>query len=493
MSALRARAAQALGWVLGSLAGARLVNLAATVVLARLLVPDDFGVLAVPLLVLTYLDTAGDLGTGAALIQRDEDREGAALVSFGAGLVLSLPWAVATWWGADAIAGFFDRPDVADAIRILAFSFPLKALGNTHDALLQHELRFGRRTVAEQARALVKAAVSIVLALLGHGPWSLVWGQLAGTAAWVVALWILSPWRPWAQLGGNARARAAAAMRPMLSFGLQVVVVNVLAALLHHLDKVLVGRVAGVTTLGLYAVAARLPETAVTTLTWAVGRVAFPAFSRSQGDLAARQQVYRDALRLVSLTAVPSGVGLFVLATPVVLLAFGADWRDAAAPMGWLALTAVFRALASHAGDLMKGVGRADLLRNLAFLKAAVVLPALFLGARTGQAARIALALAVAALINGLVSTLVASKLLAVPARQLARAAAPGLVAGAVMGGAVAALGLVTASWSPALDLALRVPVGLVVFVATAGVLSPDLVAWCRARLAAHRSAEATP
>lgn len=488
MSSLRARAARGLGWVLGSLAGARLVNLLATLVLARLLVPEDFGVLAVPLLVLTYLESVGDLGTGAALVQRDTEREGAALISFGSALALSLPWMLGTWLGADAIAGFFGRPDVAPAIELLALSFPLKALGQTHDSLLQRELRFGRRTAAELTRAGVKALVAILLALAGFGAWSLVWGQLAGTVGWTVALWCLSTWRPWHRWR-EAREQAAAAWRPLFGFGAQVVIVNVLSAILHHLDKVLVGRVAGLAVLGLYTVAARLPEAAVTTLTWAVGRVAFPAFARAQADRDERRRVYLDALKLVSLAAAPAGAGLLVLAQPIVVVAFGEDWREAAAPLRWLALAAVFRALASHAGDLMKGVGRPELLRNLAVLKAFVVLPALLLGASRGSATAIAFALAAATLVNALISTAVAARLLELRTTALARAAAPGLAAAALMGLGVAALGRVTADWSPLADVALRVPAGVALFAALAPALSPQLRGWLRQRLRARGQA----
>lgn len=451
------RAMRGLAWVLSAMIAARLITFASNLVLARLLAPEAFGVVAIPLLVITYFETIGDLGMGAALVRQQEHERDAALVTFGFNITLGLLWGALMWLLASPIAGFFERPDAVGAIALMALVFPLKSLGNTHDALLLHDLSFRRRALPEILRALIKAIVAIVLAASGFGLWSLAWAQLAGTLAWVVAQWLACPWRPWAHLGRESLARARAAARPMLAFGSQIVLVNVLAGVLHHSDKLIVGRLAGVTPLGLYVQAAKFPEAAITTLTWAVGRVAFPAFSRADGSPAERSGLYLAALRLVAFATLPSAAVLAVLAGPVVLVALGAPWAEAAPMLSALSLAAAFRALGSHAGDLFKGAGRADLLRNLALVKIAITLPAtLVTGLLTGSATAIAWAFAAGTLCTSLLNLAVAARLLSLPPRALAREIAPAALIAALLAVLLLALAPMTSQMHPVADLLVR-------------------------------------
>lgn len=470
------KALHGLAWVFSAMVAARLVTFASNLALARLLAPDAFGVVAIPLLVITYFETVGDLGMGAALVRQQRDEKDAALVTFGFNLGLGALWGALMWLLAAPIASFFDRPDALGAIQALALVHPLKALGNTHDALLLHDLSFRRRALPEILRAVVKALVAIALALAGFGFWSLAWGQLAGTLAWVVSQWAACPWRPWEHLSPESLARARESARPMLGFGSQIVFVNVLAGLLHHSDKVLVGRLAGVAPLGLYTQAAKFPEAAITTLTWAVGRVTFPAFARSEGSPADRENLYLSALRLVAIATLPSAAVLALLAHPVVIVALGRQWEGAAPMLAALSLAAAFRSLGSHAGDLFKGAGRADLLRNLALLKVAVMLPVTCAaGLLTGSATAIAWAFAAGTLCTSAINLVVASRLLALPLRRIAREIAPSAALAAALGALLLALAPLTSSWAPALDLLARGGAAAVAGAAGLLAVAPEL------------------
>jgi PST family polysaccharide transporter len=176
-------------WAFAGTAGARLASLAGLVALARILAPEDFGLVAFALVFTTYIETVGDLGAGMALIYWPSRYDDAAQVSFGINIVMGVLWGGMTLLVAPAVAAFFHEPAATPILRTLALIFPIKALGATHDALLQKQLRFRSRLVPELALAVLKAVASVGLAVAGMGVWSLVWGQIVGLAAWVGVLW----------------------------------------------------------------------------------------------------------------------------------------------------------------------------------------------------------------------------------------------------------------------------------------------------------------
>ena len=456
MTLLR-KAIAGMAWVFSAMVAARLVTFASNLVLARMLAPEAFGVVAIPLIVITYFETLGDLGTGAALVRQQRDVEDAAIVTFGFNVALGALWGAIMWAASGPIATFFDRPDAVGAIEALALVHPLKAFGNTHDALLLHDLSFKRRALPEIVRALVKAIAAIALAWAGYGIWALAWGQVAGTLAWVVAQWLACPWRPWRHLSAESLARARESSRTMLGFGSQVVLVNVLAGVLHHSDKLIVGKLAGVAPLGLYTQAAKFPEAAITTLTWATGRVIFPAFARAEGSPDERRQLYLSALRLVALATLPAAAVLALLARPLVLVALGPKWEAAAPMLSALALAASFRALGSHAGDLFKGAGRADLLRNLALVKIAVTVPlTVTTGLLTGSASAIAWAFAAGTFVTSAINLGVACRLLGVSPATIAREIRPAAVIASILAACLGGAALLPWRPSPFVDLAVR-------------------------------------
>src|SRR5687768_8838101 len=244
--------AAGLAWTLIAMVATRLVTLAGLAILARLLAPGDFGLLAFALAYTTYLTAIGDLGTSAALIYWPSRHSDGAQLTFIVSVVTGWMWLGVTVLCAPAIAAFFDNPSGAPILIAIAWSVPLQALGSTHDALCRKSLRFRAWSGPEFALAAAKTVVSIVLALAGLGVWSLVWGHLAGHALRTVLLWKIVPWRPtltmpWSMAG------------PMFRYGRSIVALNMLSALVHHSDLLIVARLLGVTALGFYQMAAKIP------------------------------------------------------------------------------------------------------------------------------------------------------------------------------------------------------------------------------------------
>ena len=417
--------ARAAIWAFLATAGSKVITLVGLGVLARLLAPTEFGLLAFALVYITYAETIGDLGSGMALVYWPDRREEAAQATFLINMAAGIFWFVLSLAIAPWVADFFNAPNGAAIVRVLALSFILKFAGNAHDALTQKDLKFRARMVPDLAFAGLKAVVSIVLAYFGYGAWSLVWGQIAGVGARTLLLWVAVPWRP-------SFTYPRELIKPMLGYGRGIVLANILGAVTHHADLAIVGRFLGTTALGLYQMASKVPETSVIVILWVVGRVLFPAFSRIHANGESLKRPYLTAGRYISAATMPIAIGLFVLAKPVVLVFLGKQWLAAAPILSALSLYAAMRCLSTHAGDVLKATGRASLLARISMVKALLIVPALAIGAMY-DATAVAVALTIAATITTLITLVVASRIIGVKLSDIAASFMPSLVASAAM------------------------------------------------------------
>ena len=461
--------ARAAVWAFLATAGARLITMIGLALLARLLAPREFGLLAFALVYITYAETIGDLGSGMALVYWPDRRDDAAQVTFVINALAGVMWFLVTLAIAPWVADFFNAPNGAPIVRAIGLSFILKYLGNAHDALAQKDLRFRARLVPELSLAFVKAAISIVLAYLGFGAWSLVWGHLAGVGIRTLLLWIVVPWRPSFRIPWDL-------MKPMLGYGRGIIIVNVLAAITHHADLAVVGRLLGTTALGLYQMASKIPEMTVIVLLWVVSSVLFPAFSKMHAAGESLRTPYLTATRYISSAALPASAGLFLLARPVILVFLGPKWLEAVPILQALTVYTAMRALSTHAGDVLKATGRARLLARISIAKAILIVPALLFGARFG-AAGVAWGLSIAAALGTVITLVAASHFIRVRLSSMLLASLPSVVATTVMCVPVYAWVRWSSVHTPPLVQALGgTALGAVVFAVVLALLDRDLV-----------------
>ncbi len=472
-------AARAVGWAFFSAAGAKAITLIGLTLLARLLAPRDFGLLAFALAYITYVETIGDLGSGMALVYWPDRREDAAQVTFLVNLAAGIFWCVATLVLAPSVATFFHSPNGEPIVRALALSFVIKFLGNTHDALAQKDLRFRSRVIPEFGLATLKASIAVVLAHFGFGAWSLVWGHLAGLTCWTTLLWIVVPWRPAFHFPRDL-------FRPMLRYGRGIIAVNVLSAVIHHVDLVIVGHYLGATTLGLYQMAQKIPETTVIILLWVVSKVLFPAFSRLHAAGENLRRPYLTATRYVSAITLPAAVGLAFLARPIVLLFFGPQWAGAAPILTALAIYAGLRSLSNHAGDVLKATGRAQLLAGISMIYAVIIVPALLLGAMR-DAVTVAAMLAAVETVAAAITLTFASRVIGVPLSSIVKAFLPSVTASA----ALAVSLLAWLRWGPQNAVATvlgGVILGGLFYAGVLRLLDPAMFVWVKNNLLVRRA-----
>jgi PST family polysaccharide transporter len=349
-------------WAYGSFVGVRLASFITTAVLARLLLPKEFGLIALAMTFMAFLDMLQGLGVGEALVVADEDRlEGEAHSAF----ALSTAMGVALWLLSAALApvaaALFHQPQLVAIMPALGLTFVIYGLGSTHYALAMKSIDFRSRTVAEIVDAVVRGVIGVVLALAGLGVWSLVAGYVAGSAAMVMVVWRLVDWQPQWRLRREH-------VRRLLGFGGALTGVGIMGAFLNQFDNAVVGRVLGPTQLGFYSIANRLPYLLIISLAAATGQVLFPAFAALEGKAMVRG--FLTSLRYTAMVAFPLTAVLITLAGPVTLAIFGPRWRGAIAATQVLCLWALMSPISMVCGNAIKSRGRAGLLLMLAIPQA---------------------------------------------------------------------------------------------------------------------------
>lgn len=357
-------------WTYAAFFSGRLLTFLTTIILARILGREDFGIAAYALVVINFLDVLNEFGVGPALIYyRKLPR--AADTAFWISMATSTSLCAATWLAAPLIGVYFNDPRAVAVTQILALTFPLSAISTVHDSLMRKELAFGKRFIPLLVQSIAKGAISIVLAVAGFGAWSLIWGQVLGTLVGVVAYWWVYPWRPSFHFGRDIAGS-------LLGYGSSTVLLNLMAALVQNVDYFLVGRYLGATALGVYMLAFRIPQLLIIQICDPISKVVFPMYAKIQDDPDALQKAFVTTLRYVSLVTIPIGSVIAALAEPFVLFIYGAEWAGAVEVMRAIALYAVLFSLTYNAGDVYKAQGRMMLMTKISLLRLGMMIPALW-------------------------------------------------------------------------------------------------------------------
>jgi O-antigen/teichoic acid export membrane protein len=365
-------------WTFLGYATNRLVTFAATVVLARLLVPGDFGLVALAISVTTLLGLFSGLGLGAALVlhgERDERVEQTMLALL---IAAGLAFGLALLALAEPIADAFDAPRLASVLRALTPMFVVGGLNWFYESMLQRDLDFRARFLTQAARTAVYAIVAIALAAAGAGVWSLVGGYLAMDFAYALSLMRLAPYRVRPVYRRGAASEALATGR---GFVLQ----GTAEFLQQNADYLAVGRILGVSRLGAYSMAYRLGEIPSGAVAIQVATVTFPRFAQMRQRGEDVIPGYETALRAVVLLTMPLGMVLSAAAEPFTQAVFGSRWLAMIGPLGVFGLWAAVRPIMATQGWLLNSIGQARAFGRLSLLVLPPHVTALVIAAELGS------------------------------------------------------------------------------------------------------------
>jgi lipopolysaccharide exporter len=460
------RAVRGTFWSFLSFLSTKALTFITTIILARLLAPAEFGIIAYCTIVIGFLDLLNNFGVGHALIARrdrlDVAQNVAFVISIGSSIVL---YAVA-WLMAPLIADFFNEPQIVPLLRVLSIGLLLVGIGTVPMAMLQRDLRFKAYLLPGIARNVIKACVAIGMAWQGFGVWSLVVAELVNKVLEVVIPWAIVRWRP-------TRTFDWGVLHEMLGFGINIVAVGLIGTFMVNVDYIIVGRVLGGAALGIYTIAYRVPEMFIRSTVDTVMMVAFPVLSRLQADKDQLATAYFGYLRYLALFAFPAAVGIALLAPAFVTTFYTEEWQPAIVPMQLIALEIGIASVAYVPGIVYKSINRPDLLTKLTLIKLPWVVATLWFVSQWGingvAAGMVALSLA-----STVLDSIVVQRILGFRFIDMIRLLAPIVAATAVM--ALAAAGIAALLPLNFVGLIVTAIVGGVVYSGAMALFSRDML-----------------
>jgi len=336
------------------------------IILARLLVPEDFGLMGIALLSLATLETFSETGFSQALIQKQRvsqrDLDATWTVAIIRGFILfSVLFLLAPY-----LAIFFNSPQAELVVRLIAFGLLFNSLTNSGIIFFQKEIDFKSQFFYQLTGDLTDFIVVISLALLWRNVWALVFGFLAGALVKMAFSYLIHPYRPRWRWDKQRT-------RELFQFGKWIFLANLIIFFLTQGDDAFVGKFLGVAALGFYQVAYRLSNLPATEITHIISRVTFPAYSKLQKNLTQFREAYLNTLSFVSFIAFPLVLGLFVLAPEVVKILLGDKWLPIIPALRILSLFGIIRAITGVGGSVILAAGKPQLIAYVTSIQLAIM------------------------------------------------------------------------------------------------------------------------
>jgi O-antigen/teichoic acid export membrane protein len=355
-------------WVGLSEVGLSVLGLVRSVVLARLLTPDIFGVMGLAMIVVRAIETFTRPGVAQALIARQQDFDKACNTAFTMlvvrGFLLAALLAAVSPW----IGDFYESPTLPLMLQVLAGVFILSGFRNINIIARQRELEFRSLTYLAQTSNIIGTIVTISVAWWLRSVWALVIGQLVGAVLRLVLSYVFIPGRPRFEFDREVA-------RDLLHYGKFITGSSMLLYIATEIDSAVIGKVLGHAELGYYTVAFAVVHMTTTQLAKVAAGIMMPAYSKLQSDLPALRNAYLRTLGLVMSAVLPASLGLVLVAEPLVRVVYGEKWLLAAVPLQLLAMFGLFRSLAAFTGYLFEGIGQPKVAFTMAGVRLAVLLP----------------------------------------------------------------------------------------------------------------------
>lgn len=322
-----------------------------TIILARLLAPNDFGLLGIAMLALATLESFTQTGIDAALIQKKEDTkaylDSAWTIQILRGIILSIILAI----GASLVGTFFKEPRAIMLIRVLAISVFIFSFRNIGIVYFRKELEFHKQFVYQFSGTIADLAVTIPAAFILKSVWALVFGLLARNVILVIISYIIHSYRPTFKLDIEKT-------KELINFGKLIFAQSIILFLLVHGDDAFVGKILGAAALGFYQLAYRFSNVAATEVTHVISGVTIPAYSKLQDDIGKLRIALKKTLKFTSFISIPLASGVFILAPEFTRIFLGNKWMPMVPTMQVLCLFGAMRSIGATFGPVYRALAK---------------------------------------------------------------------------------------------------------------------------------------
>ncbi len=367
--------AQGAAWMVLFKLADRSLGFVSILILARLLVPADFGLVAMVMSAIAIIELASAFSFEVALIQREHPTREHYDTAWTLNVALGSACALATVGLAYPAAMFYGEPRLTPVMLVLAGAWIVQSFENIGTVNFRREMDFSREFRFLASKRVIAFVVTLSLALVIGGYWALVIGIVVGRVSGVVLSYTMQPFRPRFCLGKS---------RELFSFSGWMLLHNGLSVVLGRISHLIIGRVHGPGALGLYTVGSEIAYLPATELIAPINRAVLPGYARMATDLKTLSEGFIGVIAVILAVAVPAAVGVAVMAGPLVKVLLGDSWLGAVPVIQILALCGAIQAMMSNNTTAYLAIGKAHLPPLVQMVRLAVLLPALAVLSREG-------------------------------------------------------------------------------------------------------------
>jgi len=313
-------------WSAANIIFSKSFRLIASIILARLLFPEDFGLYGIALIIIRFARKVTNMGFSSVIVQRKELTEQEINTIFTVSLSINMAIGAILFFGAPLFASWVDEPKVTAVVKVISSTFLMAAFALVSQNILKRDMRFKELAFSRSARSVVGLTLPIVLAILNFGVWSLILGEVFGTFASMIAAIIYARWMPKIYFKLQA-------FKNVYAYGLKVSVVSYLNYFINNVDYLLISKFLGVAQLGYYERAFNLMNLTRRQLGKTVNETLFSAYSKIKDDKERVVGNLKKMLSYVSLIAYPVLIWLFFAAPALIINMYGVKWTQTITPL----------------------------------------------------------------------------------------------------------------------------------------------------------------
>jgi len=363
---LRHKTTKALFWSFVEAVGVRGVQFIIGIVLARLLMPAQFGLIGMLTIFIAVAESFVNSGFGAALIQKRDATQTDICSIFYFNIIVGLVVACLLCLFAPWIAAFYNQPVLTPLTRALSLTIVINSFGLIQNTLLRKRIDFKTQTKVSLIASVPSGIIGVSMAVAGFGVWSLAVQQICSTLFRTLLLWFFNTWRPALIFSLNS-------LREMFGFGSRLLVSGLLNTIFENIYLLVIGKVFSATDLGFFTRAKTLNDLPSQTLSGMVGRVTFPVFSSIQNEPARLKRGLKKALTALVFVNFPMMIGLAVVARPLVLVLLTEKWAPCIPYLQLLCMVGLLFPLHLINLNVLQAMGRSDLFLRLEIIKKVLI------------------------------------------------------------------------------------------------------------------------
>lgn len=354
-------------WVFSTNMTMKFLNLSISVILARLLKPSDFGLVALTLTIINVFDIIREFGIGQAIIQRKENTKDVIDSAFFIFPIISVFLYVIIYLISPLAATLFKEPELEKILRIAGLTLIIWSFGSLPQTLLVKDLKFKKLSISQIFPRIIYGIVTILMAFQGFGVWSLIWGTIIMQALSVITLWNTVNWRP------SFRFDLKIAYE-LLSYGKHVILASLLTFFVSIADTSVIGYSLGSEKLGYYSIALTISGIFTTQISAILSQVLFPVYSKVQEEKDKLSWAYIKTLKGISMITFPAAFGIISISWNFIKIFYGEKWLPATVALQVLCIYGLNISILNVTQNLYLAVGKPQIMKKIYFIQLSLIL-----------------------------------------------------------------------------------------------------------------------